>query len=281
VRVLVTGAGGQLGQGLVAVLRHEDVEARDHRSLDISNEAAVMAAVREIRPQWVINAAAFNDVDGAETAQDEAFAVNARGPANLAAAAAAVTARLVHISTDYVFDGTKGAAYTEDDRPNPLSVYARSKYEGEQSVLNSRASACVLRTAWLYGRHGKNFVKAILDTATKGRPLRVVADQVGSPTSVEDLTGAIHGLMRTPARGLFHVVNAGACSRFEFAKAIVRGTVEVHPITSAEAGRPAPRPENSSLVSVRWPSLGLPSLRSWQAALDAFLDRTSGAQRPG
>jgi len=274
-RVLITGAGGQLGRELQAVLRDEEVDARDHRALDISNEAAVIAAVREIRPRWVINAAAFNDVDGAETAEDEAFAVNAIGPANLAGAAADVNAGLVHISTDYVFDGTKGEAYTEDDQPNPLSVYARSKYEGERSVLSSTASACVLRTAWLYGHNGKNFVKAILDAASKGKPLRVVADQVGSPTSVGDLAGAINGLIRTPARGLFHVVNAGACSRFEFAKAIVRGAVEVRPITSVEAGRPAPRPANSSLASVRWPSFGLPPLRTWQAALDAFLDRTN------
>jgi len=131
---------------------------------------------------------------------------------------------------------------------------------------------CVLRTAWLYGRHGKNFVKAIRDAAGKGRPLKVVADQVGSPTAVADFAEAIARLMQTPARGLFHVVNAGACSREEFAKAIVRGAVEVVPITSAEAGRAARRPENSSLISSRWSAVGLRPLRSWQAALDAFLD---------
>jgi dTDP-4-dehydrorhamnose reductase len=274
-RVLVTGAGGQLGRELQAALRDDEVHARDHHSLDISDQAAVMAAVRQVRPQWVINAAAFNDVDGAEMAEDEAFSVNARGPANLAGAAADVNAGLIHVSTDYVFDGRKGTAYTEDDRPNPLSAYGRSKYQGERSVLKSKASACVLRTAWLYGTHGRNFVKAILDAASKGRPLKVVADQVGSPTSAGDLADAINRLIRTPARGLFHVVNAGACSRFEFAKAIVRGAVEVQPITSVDAGRPARRPENSSLVSVRWRSLGLPALRTWQAALDDFLDRRS------
>src|ERR1700737_2673790 len=271
-RVLITGAGGQLGHDLQVVLRDEEVDARDHRALDISDEAAVLGVVREIRPQWVINAAAFNDVDRAEIAEAEAFAINARGPANLAGVAAAVNAGLVHISTDYVFDGTKGRAYTEDDRPNPLSVYGRSKYQGEQSVLESTASVCVLRTAWLYGVHGKNFVKAILERAKEGRPLEVVADQVGSPTSTHDLAEAINGLIRTPARGLFHLANAGACSRFEFAKAIVRGAVEVRPITSAQAARRAPRPANSSLTSVRWPSLGLPALRPWQVAVDHFLD---------
>ncbi len=274
-RVLVTGAGGQLGRELQAVLRDEEVHARDHHSLDISDQAAVMAMVRQVRPHWVINAAAFNDVDGAEVAEDRAFAVNAQGPANLAGAAADVNARLIHVSTDYVFDGRKGTAYTEDDRPNPLSAYGRSKYQGERLVLESKASACVLRTAWLYGMHGSNFVKAILDAASKGKPLKVVADQVGSPTLAGDLADAINRLIRTPARGMFHVVNAGACSRFEFANAIVRGAVEVQPITSVDAGRPAPRPQNSSLVSVRWPSLGLPTLRTWQAALDDFLDRSS------
>lgn len=271
-RILITGAGGQLGHDLQALLGAEELHPRDHRELDISDEAAVRAVVTDIRPRWIINAAAFNDVDRAETAADHAFAVNARGPANLAGAAAAVDAGLVHISTDYVFDGRKGKPYTETDRPNPLSVYGRSKYEGERAVLASKASACVLRTAWLYGVHGKNFVKAILEKAKEGKPLDVVADQVGSPTSTHDLADAINRLIRTPAVGLFHVVNAGACSRYEFAMAIVRGAAEVRPITTAEAKRPAPRPANSSLTSVRWPSLGLLALRPWQAALDDFLN---------
>lgn len=271
-RILITGAGGQLGHDLQALLGAEELHPRDHRELDISDEAAVRAVVTDIRPRWIINAAAFNDVDRAETAADQAFAVNARGPANLAGAAAAVDAGLVHISTDYVFDGRKGKPYTETDRPNPLSVYGRSKYEGERAVLASKASACVLRTAWLYGVHGKNFVKAILEKAKEGKPLDVVADQVGSPTSTHDLADAINRLIRTPAVGLFHVVNAGACSRYEFAMAIVRGAAEVRPITTAEAKRPAPRPANSSLTSVRWPSLGLLALRPWQAALDDFLN---------
>jgi dTDP-4-dehydrorhamnose reductase len=182
-----------------------------------------------------------------------------------------VGASLVHISTDYVFDGSKGSPYTEDDVPNPLSVYAESKYEGERRVLGSGASACVLRTAWLYGRHGKNFVKAILAAAAKGGPLKVVADQVGSPTATADLAQAIAQLLQTPARGLFHVANAGACSRFEFAQAIVRGSVEVFPIGTPQAARPAPRPANSSLVSVRWQQSGQAPLRSWQLALSSFL----------
>ena len=270
-RVLITGANGQLGHDLVDVLAGEELHHFDHRALDIADAAAVDETVGRIEPQWILNAAAFNDVDGAEQNEAAAFAVNADGPEHLASAAARAGARLIHVSTDYVFDGQKGSPYDENDKPNPLSVYARSKREGERRVLASGAPACVLRTAWLYGRQGKNFVKAIQAAAARGGPLKVVADQVGSPTATADLAVAIAGLMRTPATGLYHVVNGGACSRFEFARAIVGDQVEILPISTADAARPAPRPANSSLTSVRWASTGLPPLRSWEAALDAYL----------
>jgi len=270
--ILLAGAGGQLGRDLQPGLRGAQLHPFDHGQLDIADAQAVNAAVDRVHPDWIINAAAFNDVDGAEKAPDQAFAVNAAGAGNLADAAARVGAAIVHISTDYVFDGAKGAPYTEDDRPNPLSVYAQTKYEGEQRVLASGAAACVLRTAWLYGWQGKNFVKAILAAAERGGPLRVVADQVGSPTATRDLSEAIAALIeRDGVRGLFHVVNSGACSRFEFAKAIVGGRVEVLPITTAEAARVAPRPKYSALTSARWPATGLPVLTSWEVALDRFL----------
>ena len=277
--ILLAGAGGQLGRDLQPALRGAQLHPFDHRQLDIADARAVKAAVDRVRPDWIINAAAFNDVDGAERAPDQAFAVNAAGAGNLADAAARVSASIVHISTDYVFDGAKGAPYTEDDRPNPLSIYARTKYEGEQRVLASGASACVLRTAWLYGWQGKNFVKAILAAAERGGPLRVVADQVGSPTATRDLSEAIAGLIgRGGGWGLFHVVNSGACSRFEFAKAIVGGRVEVQPITTAEAARVAPRPKFSALTSTRWPATGLPTLSSWEVALERFLAEKQAPQ---
>jgi dTDP-4-dehydrorhamnose reductase len=272
--ILLAGAGGQLGRDLQPALHGNGAKLHpfDHRLLDIADAQAVNAAVDRVHPDWIINAAAFNDVDRAEKAPDQAFAVNAAGAGNLADAAARVGAAVVHISTDYVFDGAKGAPYTEDDRPNPLSIYARTKYEGEQRVLASGAPACVLRTAWLYGWQGKNFVRTILAAAERGGPLRVVADQVGSPTATRDLSEAIAALIeRGGVRGLFHVVNSGACSRFEFAKAIVGGRVEVLPITTAEAARVAPRPKYSALTSARWPATGLPVLTSWEVALDRFL----------
>jgi dTDP-4-dehydrorhamnose reductase len=277
VRILVTGAGGQLGRELIEVLASEEVHGRDHQALDITDRHAVFAALEQVRPSWVINAAAYNDVDGAEAASELAFAVNAAGPGYLAEAAARAGADMVHISTDYVFDGRKGTPYTEMDRPDPLSVYGQTKYEGELQVLSAHPSACVLRTAWLYGEYGNNFVKAILKAAEPGGPLKVVADQIGSPTWTRHLARAIGELIQTPARGLFHVANAGACSRFEFARAIVQGRVEVQPISAADAARPAPRPANSALVSERWQAAGLRPLPDWERALRDYLGE--GAQR--
>src|SRR6202043_128314 len=212
-------------------------DGRDHHAPAITDRGSGFATVHRRRPSWLLNAAAHNDVDGAGAASELAFAVNARGPGSRAEAAARAGADMVHISTDYVFEGRKGAPYTELDRPAPLSVYGRTKYEGELQVLSAHPSACVLRTAWLYGKYGNNFVKAILKAAERGGPLKVVADQVGSPTWTRHLAQAIGELIQTPARGLFHVVNAGACSRFEFARAIVQGRVEVQPISAADAAR--------------------------------------------
>jgi dTDP-4-dehydrorhamnose reductase len=280
-RILVTGAGGQLGHDLVDVFSAEDVYPFDHHALDIADQQAVEASVARVRPDWIVNAAAYNSVDAAEDNRELAFAVNAAGAGYLAQAARQGGASILHISTDYVFDGRKGSAYVEDDQPNPLSVYGNSKHAGERRVMDSGAPACVIRTAWLYGRHGSNFVKAMLTAAGKGGPLKVVRDQVGSPTSTADLAQAIHEIVRRPARGLFHVANAGACSRFDFAEAILRGRVKVTPITTVEAQRRAPRPANSSLASVRWESAGFKPLRPWREALEDFLSAESPGREDG
>ena len=270
-RILITGAGGQLGRELQDRLRGDQLFAFDRSGLDIGDEAAAHTLVNRIRPAWIINAAAFNDVDAAESQSRAAFAINGDAPAALARAANQVGARLLHVSSDYVFSGEKGSAYTEDDRPDPISVYGRSKLEGERRVLEVAASACVVRTAWLYGRHGKNFVTAIRAAARTGNPVRVVTDQVGSPTSTAQLAGAIQALIQSQGRGLFHVVNGGSASRFEFARAILGPTAPVVPITSAEAARPAARPKNSALVSLRWEPFGLPPLAPWPDALAEYL----------
>lgn len=278
-KVLVTGAGGQLGHDVAAALSAGfEVHALDRARLDVTDQAQVSEAVAALAPDWIVNCAAFTDVDGAQANQPAAHAVNAQAPGYLAQAAARAGAGIVHISTDYVFSGDKGAAYDENDSPHPLSVYGRTKLEGEEQVLASGARACVLRTAWLYGPYGNNFVKAILAAARRGGPLRVVADQVGSPTFTTDLAGAIGLLLRRPVFGLFHVVNQGQVSRYEQARAIIREAVEmaveVVPITSEQAGRPAPRPANSSLASVRWEAAGFTSLRPWRQALEEFVSRS-------
>jgi dTDP-4-dehydrorhamnose reductase len=270
VRLLITGAEGQLATDLRGVLQGE-VHALSRRELDITDREEVFRRVERIRPAWVINAAAYNDVDGAETEVEQAFAVNGRGPGNLADAATANGASIVHVSTDYVFDGEKGTAYNEDDLPNPINAYGRSKREGEMRVLASGAPACLVRTAWLYGRHGNNFVKMVQAAAKAGKPLRMVTDQVGSPTWTADLATAIVALVNSPARGLFHVTNAGACSRFEQAKTILGSSTGLIPISSGESHRPARRPKNSSLTSVRWPAAGFTPLPPWQDALARFL----------
>jgi dTDP-4-dehydrorhamnose reductase len=272
VRVLVTGANGQLGHDLTRVLDEFEVRALDHAALDITDRQAVADTTASIRPAWIINAAAYNDVDEAETDRDRAFAVNAAGPEYLASAAARFGASIIHISTDYVFDGRKGSPYIETDPAQPVSVYGESKLEGERRVLGSLASACVLRTAGLYGVHGKNFVKTIHAAARAGRPLRVVDDQRVSPTWTWHLAVAIRDLLRTPARGLFHVANAGSCTWFEFAQSIVGGSVHVEAITSRELGRRARRPPNSALDSIRWAQTDLRPLPAWQSALRRFLD---------
>ena len=271
-KILLTGAGGQLGRDVAAALAGVfEVHALDRARLDVSDRRQVSDTVSRLSPDWIVNCAAFTDVDRAERDQAAADAVNARAPGYLAEAAARAGAAILHVSTDYVFDGAKGAAYDENDSPNPLNVYGRTKLEGEERVLASGARACLLRTAWLYGRHGSNFVKAILEAARRGGPLRVVADQVGSPTLTTDLADAVHLLLRRPAFGLFHVANQGAASRYQQARAIVGERVEVIPISSAESGRPAPRPANSTLTSVRWEAAGFHSLRPWQEALAQFV----------
>ncbi len=270
-RLLITGAEGQLAADLRSVLQGE-VHAASRRELDTTDREEVFRRVEQIRPAWVINPAAYNDVDGAETEVEHAFAVNGRGRGNLADAATASGASILHISTDYVFDGSKGSAYTEDDAPNPINAYGRSKREGEMRVLASGASACVVRTAWLYGWHGTNFVKAILTAARNGKALRVVSDQIGSPTWTADLARALADLINSPARGLFHVTNAGACSRYEQARYILGPEANLVPIASRESGRLARRPANSSLTSVRWEAAGFAPLPSWQTALSKFLE---------
>jgi dTDP-4-dehydrorhamnose reductase len=275
----VVGAEGQLGRALVARLGADLAWAGGRAGLDVGDPAAVERRLAEVRPDVVFNAAAWNAVDLAETRFAEALLVNAAGPAHLARAARACGARLVHVSTDYVFDGTATRPYVEDDPPRPLSLYGVSKLAGEQAVAASGGEHLVVRTSAVLGvgasrSKGGSFVERIVARARAGQPLRVVADQVFSPTSASDLAAALVGLAERGARGLVHVTNSGTCSWHGLAVAALElaGTAApVAGIRSAELGAPARRPAYSVLSNERAVALGLAPLRPWREALAELL----------
>jgi dTDP-4-dehydrorhamnose reductase len=281
VRVFVAGSAGQLGAALVRVLGGQVAWAGGREALDVRDGDAVLRAVRAARPDVVINATAYNKVDAAEVETTEALAVNAAGPRHLARAAREAGAVVVHVSTDYVFDGTKRAPYTEDDRPRPLSVYGVSKLAGELMVAASGTPFIVVRTSAVFaagGSRGKggSFVERILARAQAGEPLRVVDDQVLSPTYAPDLAAAIVALLQAGARGLFHVTGADSTSWHAFAVAALRRAgvdVPVQAVKSKDFAAPAARPPYSVLSNGRYLALGLPPVRGFEAALAELLAR--------
>jgi len=278
-RYLVTGATGQLGRALVDRLGDDVVWAGGSAELDVRDEEAVDRVVRGARPDVVINAAAYNNVDGAETDVLDALAVNAAGPLHLARGASTSGALIVHVSTDYVFDGRQSRPYAEDDCPRPLSVYGTSKLAGEQLVIASGCPYLVVRTSGLFGAGGSqakggSFVDRILEKARSGRPLRVVSDQVFSPTYAPDLAEAVIALVGHGARGVFHVTNAGSCTWHGLATATLELSgldVPVEEIRVRDLGAPARRPPHSILSKARYEELGLPVLRTWGVALEEHL----------
>jgi dTDP-4-dehydrorhamnose reductase len=275
-RLLVTGAGGMLGREVVdhASGACEAVVGCDRAALDVGDAAAVSAVVGEVRPDAIVNCAAFTAVDRCETEVDTAYRVNRDGVAYLAAAAQRVGARVVHVSTDYVFDGTKATGYVETDAPNPQSVYGASKLAGEAALFAALPDgSLVVRTAWVFGQHGANMVKTVLRVKDTSPTLRFVDDQRGSPTSAADLAQVLVRLAGSTVTGVVHATNAGAVSWFEFVREILRQCGDdpgrVEPISSADLDppRPAPRPANSVLDNRTLRALGWPALRPYEAAL--------------
>lgn len=274
-RAAVVGASGQLGRALVDVLGSRVVWAGGRDRLDVRDAQAVRAMVEAERPDVVFNATAYNAVDVAEGDPTEALAVNAAAPRHLAVAARHVGARLVHVSTDYVFDGASTRPYREDDVPRPINAYGASKLAGEAMVTASGCELILVRTSAVLGAgasriKGGSFVERILAQARAGKPLRVVADQVFSPTYAPDLASALVALVDANARGLFHVTNAGTCSWHELAEAAVSAAgldVPIERIGAAELHRPAARPAYSVLSNERYLSFGLPPRRDWREAL--------------
>jgi len=272
---MVAGSDGQLGRALVQRLGAEVVWAGNRAALDVRDEAAVRARVDAARPDVVVNATAYNKVDCAEAERDLAMAVNQAGPRHFAMAAAEAGALLVHVSTNYVFDGALRRPYTEEDATHPLGVYGASKLAGEKAVMEVGGRYLIVRTSALYGPTGNratggNFVDRILEGARAGIPLRVVNDQQVSTTYAPDLAAAIVSLAEADCRGLFHVVNEGSCTWHALAvEALTRAGLgpRVEALSSQELAAPARRPAYSVLSTERYRSRGLPPLREWRAAL--------------
>jgi dTDP-4-dehydrorhamnose reductase len=275
-KILVLGHKGMLGTDLMARLvgRHE-VLGRDADDFNIASADSCRSLLLEVQPQVVINTAAFTDVDGCETNVTACMAANAGGVRNIAAVCEEIGAKVVHISTDYIFDGAKGEPYREDDSPRPLNVYGHSKLEGEAFLESFSTRYILIRTAWLYGVHGRNFVKTILQKARTEKALRVVEDQIGSPTFAWDLAGAILYLIEGDHSGIFHVTNRGSCSWYEFACKILQykglSDVSVTPITSDELPRPARRPPYSVLNCRKFMDATGKVMQFWQLALQDCL----------
>jgi dTDP-4-dehydrorhamnose reductase len=276
-KVLVTGAGGMLGRDVVLAAGNagHDVIGFGHTEFDVTEEATVSAKFELERPDVVINCAAWTDVDGAEEFEQAALKVNGEAAGHVAAAAAAVGASVVYVSSDYVFDGTKGAPYVETDQTAPLSAYGRTKLAGEETTAAANKRHFVVRSSWLFGTGGSNFVETMLRLASTQNEVLVVRDQVGSPTYTWHLAHGIVRLIEGIEFGIHHMAAAGACSWYDFAREIFeQAKVECRVLsaTTDMLGRPAPRPPYSVLTSQRKHAIELPS---WQDGLAGYL-----AQRP-
>lgn len=278
--ILLTGARGQVGSELQRMLAAVGpVVARDHATLDLEDADALRRAVRDAKPDLIVNAAAYTAVDKAEDDAERAMRVNGFAPGVLAEEAKRTGARLVHYSTDYVFDGTKRSPYVEEDAPNPTSVYGRTKLAGENAIRAAGCRHLIARTAWVYGRGG-NFVRAILRQAERGAPLRVVSDQLGAPTWARDIAQVTMHLVAREADGTFHVSAAGQASWHEVALealCLAGHRVEVRPVTTAEYGAKARRPAYSVLDNGKLRAAGVTPIGDWRERLARYVDELKSA----
>jgi len=277
-KVLITGYKGMLGSDLVNILENEnqhELILTDIEELDITNLEEVKKMFQDEKPEAVINVAAYTDVDGCETNRELAYNVNSFGPKNLAIASNEIGAKLLHISTDYVFPGNNTKPYTEEDKTGPQSYYGETKLQAEEFIEKNMKNYFIVRTAWLYGINGKNFVKTMLNLAKTNNEISVVNDQRGSPTFTIDLANAIVELVKTDKYGIYHVTNSDECSWYEFAKDIfelANVEIEVKPVTTAEYPTPAKRPQYSALSHEKWNSSGFKPLRNFKKALKEYLE---------
>ncbi len=272
-KAVILGASGLLGKALMREWTRDEVVGLASRDLDIRDADRVQEVLHRARPEWIVLAAAYTNVDDCESHPELAMAVNRDGPVNVAQAAKRIGARLLFISSDYVFDGTKTSPYETGDSRNPQSAYGRSKAEAEVRLLEVLPDCCIARTSWLFGPDGKCFPDTILKLAANRPTLDVVDDQRGCPTYSVDLSRAIIGLCRNHACGIVHVTNAGDCSWFEFAREIVKGggfATAVRPASSQQMARPAPRPAYSVLSPRSLQGYGI-TMPTWQDALHRYL----------
>ncbi|MFZ0807751.1 MAG: dTDP-4-dehydrorhamnose reductase [Candidatus Sulfotelmatobacter sp.] len=272
-RVTIFGVSGLLGQALMREWSGDEISGLTSRDADIRDPDQVRRALEQGHSDWIVLAAAYTDVDGCEREQERAFSVNRDGAVNVAKAAKQAGSRLLFLSSDYVFDGTKRTPYEIDDSRNPRSVYGRSKAEAEVQLLETIADVCIVRTSWLFGAGGKCFPDTILRLAASRPALDVVDDQRGCPTYATDLAGAIIQLCRNSAHGIVHGTNLGNCSWFEFAREIAReaGSIaEIRPVNTQQMPRPAKRPEYSVLSPASLKRWGI-EMPTWQDALRRYL----------
>jgi len=268
-KVVLFGSEGMLGTELKLAFFNHDIACYDKKDLDITNYHKVYGLLERIKPDIVINSAAYTDVDGCETNIQLAISVNGIAVGNIARVCKKINAVLVYISTDYVFNGENRRGYAEEDKPYPINVYGKSKLLGESELRKNTDKFLIIRTSWLYGKNGKNFVKTVLSIKAEEK-LSVVNDQFGCPTYAKDFAQGIAKLINDNKSGIYHLTNGGKCNWYEFAKEIIHQSGrknEITAISSSEIHRPARRPKTSILLNTK-----VPSLRHWKLALKSYLD---------
>lgn len=275
-KILITGSNGMLGHDLIDALgdSHELVLTTS-KTLDITDRDSVCDFILSSKPDIVINSAAYTDVDGCESNPDLAYSVNGEGVKNLALACRKADCPLVHISTDYVFNGVNDRPWVENDEIGPISVYGKSKLKGEEYIQEILDKYFIVRTAWLYGINGRNFPKTMLELAENHPQITVVYDEVGTPTYTPDLAYGISQLIESEKYGIYHLTNSGSCSWCEFARYIFKIAdvdVEVVPVTASEFARPAPRPSYSVLENRNWIENGFEPLRDYKEAIKEYIE---------
>ena len=274
-KILITGSNGMLGHDLIEVLKDKhELLLTTSKTLDITDGDSVMDFIVKSNPDLVINSAAYSDVDGCESNPDLAYNVNGEGVKNLALACREVDCPLVHISTDYVFNGQNDRPWVEDDEIGPISIYGKSKLKGEEHIKEILEKYFIVRTAWLYGVNGRNFPRTMLELAQNHSEITVVYDEVGTPTYTPDLAKGISKLIETDYYGTYHLTNSGNCSWCEFARYIFEVAdvdVKVIPVTASEFARPAPRPSYSVLENRKWVENGFEPLRNYKEAIKEYI----------